>query len=589
MNRDKWDVLVVGTGILECIVAAGLSCRGFSVLHIDPASSYGTYWNTIKLDNLNKWLTSNCDLDDHIFDTSPFSNKFGWVNLSHSNSNYSLNKFCIDLLPKVIFSRSPLVDILLSCKITHYLEFQGVNYLSFCNIDDDFEDMFTTKTLSRDEVFEEGSLHTKYISPNPNKFINIPFSKKTIFASTDLTLYEKRSLMKLFKGMSHLLDSSAEKQKKDLDIRNDPFRSPAVLANSIENINELDLDLTVNSWSLFQKKWKLTNKTLDMVRFCIALNFDTETNINWQTDVTNPIGKLIRSLNQHGCSGTPFLFPCYGVCDIPQAFSRFAAVNGAVYRLHTYIENIKKYNDGWEVEIRNYEIEKAETLKSKLLIGSPRLLSHIYDGPKQENIRQIFRMFVITCKPLIVQEETFQEDIFFASVKINQTKNLIDNQVEVVNIMQCGSRSGCCPKGSYIINICKIMSKAESAEEVTMKFERLLKYFFNNSNEVEDNYIDSIIYKGGYIYNREFQDPIFTNDGIIYTADPFIDFSSFFILDGDIQNAMTILQYALNYLQLDNKEILTPITFKKEKLIETLSIKEQCNDMIFQRFKEIFE
>jgi len=41
---ETFDVLVVGTGLVESIVSAAVSRIGHSVLHIDPRDYYGKYY-----------------------------------------------------------------------------------------------------------------------------------------------------------------------------------------------------------------------------------------------------------------------------------------------------------------------------------------------------------------------------------------------------------------------------------------------------------------------------------------------------------------------------------------------------------------
>ena len=70
----------------------------------------------------------------------------------------------IDIAPKMIFSKSTSVDLLIKSGTSHYLEFQNVPRNFFYSLD---------------------------------KFVEIPFSKSEIFTSVSLSFKEKRQLVRV--------------------------------------------------------------------------------------------------------------------------------------------------------------------------------------------------------------------------------------------------------------------------------------------------------------------------------------------------------------------------------------------------------
>jgi len=70
----------------------------------------------------------------------------------------------IDIAPKMIFSKSTSVDLLIKSGTSHYLEFQNVPRNFFYSLD---------------------------------KFVEIPFSKSEIFTSASLSFKEKRQLVRV--------------------------------------------------------------------------------------------------------------------------------------------------------------------------------------------------------------------------------------------------------------------------------------------------------------------------------------------------------------------------------------------------------
>ncbi|XP_043522868.1 rab proteins geranylgeranyltransferase component A 2-like, partial [Frieseomelitta varia] len=53
---NEYDVVVVGTGMTESIVAAAASRIGKKVLHLDSDEYYGGLWATFNFDGLQKWI-----------------------------------------------------------------------------------------------------------------------------------------------------------------------------------------------------------------------------------------------------------------------------------------------------------------------------------------------------------------------------------------------------------------------------------------------------------------------------------------------------------------------------------------------------
>lgn len=44
LSTTEYDVIIVGTGLAESILAASLSLSGSSVIHLDHGSFYGSSW-----------------------------------------------------------------------------------------------------------------------------------------------------------------------------------------------------------------------------------------------------------------------------------------------------------------------------------------------------------------------------------------------------------------------------------------------------------------------------------------------------------------------------------------------------------------
>ncbi|KAJ7546726.1 hypothetical protein O6H91_08G051600 [Diphasiastrum complanatum] len=61
-----FDVIVLGTGLPECILAAAAAAAGKSVLHMDSWDFYGSFWSSLPLHHFSSFLSTGCRLSPPI-------------------------------------------------------------------------------------------------------------------------------------------------------------------------------------------------------------------------------------------------------------------------------------------------------------------------------------------------------------------------------------------------------------------------------------------------------------------------------------------------------------------------------------------
>ena len=102
---ETYDVIVLGTGLTECILSGLLSVSGRKVLHMDRNKYYGGESASITpLDDLFK-----------MFQQEPTA-------LDNSRPR----DWNVDLIPKFLMASGQLVKILIKTGVTKYLEFKSV-------------------------------------------------------------------------------------------------------------------------------------------------------------------------------------------------------------------------------------------------------------------------------------------------------------------------------------------------------------------------------------------------------------------------------------------------------------------------------
>lgn len=103
--NESYDVIVLGTGLKECVLSGLLAVKGKKVLHLDRNGYYGGETASLNLTNLWKKFRPGADVP----------------------KQYGHNRdWNIDLIPKFIMADGKLVKMLLHTKVTKYLEWKCV-------------------------------------------------------------------------------------------------------------------------------------------------------------------------------------------------------------------------------------------------------------------------------------------------------------------------------------------------------------------------------------------------------------------------------------------------------------------------------
>jgi Rab GDP dissociation inhibitor len=125
-------------------------------------------------------------------------------------------------------------------------------------------------------------------------------------------------------------------------------------------------------------KFSLEENTRDFVGHSMAL-YQTDDYINTSgmaTDAINRIRLYVNSMARYGKS--PYIYPLYGLGELPQGFARLSAIYGGTYMLNTTVDDVLYDESGKVSGIKatmkdrddNGETMKFET-KTKKIIADP--------------------------------------------------------------------------------------------------------------------------------------------------------------------------------------------------------------------------
>merc|ERR1712106_581131 len=190
----------------------------------------------------------------------------------------------------------------------------------------------------------------------------------------------------------------------------------------VQDFNEEDpktwkeIDPKASTTDDLYKKFGLDENTCDFVGHALALYRNDEYRTQPCADAIKRIKLYSDSLARYGKS--PYLYPLYGLGELPQGFARLSAIYGGNYMLHKPIEGVE-VKDGL-VHVKS----EGEVVKAKQVIGDPS-----YFPERCEKKGTIIRAICIlnypipntnnsaSCQLIIPQKQVNrQHDIYVCSV-----------------------------------------------------------------------------------------------------------------------------------------------------------------------------
>ena len=275
--NTTYDVIVLGTGLKECMLAGLLAKfpkktpgeekkEGAKILQLDRNGYYGSDSASLNLTNLWKH-----------FNKGEVPKQYG------ENRDWN-----VDLIPKYIMANGSLVKLLLKTNVSQYLEWKAVDGTFVYQYD-------------KGGVFSKakGVIH------------KVPATAGEAMKSSLMGLLEKNRFRKF---MTFIQDYDAK----------DPKTQNGLLPDA--------------KFSEFFKKYGLEPNTIDFVGHAVAL-YTNDDYLEKKAIVT--IDKMQLYMNSFGRYGnSPFIYPVWGLSGLAEGFSRLCALYGGTYMLNRDVDEI---------------------------------------------------------------------------------------------------------------------------------------------------------------------------------------------------------------------------------------------------------
>ncbi|KAL9414521.1 hypothetical protein AB3S75_042897 [Citrus x aurantiifolia] len=351
MDED-YDVIVLGTGLKECILSGVLSVDGLKVLHMDRNAYYGGESTSLNLTQL--WKRFKGD------DKPP--ERLG-----------SSKEYNVDMIPKFMMANGGLVRILIHTDVTKYLNFKAV--------DGSF-------------VYNKGKIY------------KVPATDVEALKSPLMGLFEKRRARKFFIYVQEY-EEDDPKSHEGLDLNK-------VTAREIIS------------------KYGLEDDTIDFIGHALALHINDSYLEEPAMDFVKRIKLYAESLARFQ-GGSPYIYPLYGLGELPQAFARLSAVYGGTYMLNKPECKVEFDGDGKVIGVTS----EGETAKCKKVVCDP---SYLHD--KVQKVGKVARAICIMNHPIPDTNDSHSCQVILPQKQLGRKSDMY--------LFCCSYAHNVAPNGQYI-------------------------------------------------------------------------------------------------------------------------------------------
>ncbi|KAF8044196.1 hypothetical protein BT93_A2241 [Corymbia citriodora subsp. variegata] len=328
---EEYDVVVLGTGLKECILSGLLS-----------------------VDGLKLWKRFRGN------DKPPES-------LGPSK------EYNVDMIPKFTMANGALVRVLIHTDVTKYLNF---------------------KVVDGSFVYNKGKIY------------KVPATDVEALKSPLMGLFEKRRARKFFIYVQDF-EESDPKSHEGLDLNK-------VTAREVIS------------------KYGLEDDTIDFIGHALALHIDDSYLDKPAMDFVKRMKLYAESLARFQ-GGSPYIYPMYGLGELPQAFARLSAVYGGTYMLNKPQCKVEFNASGKVIGVSS----EGETAKCKKVVCDPSYLPG-----KVKKVGKVARAICIMSHPIPDTNDSHSAQVILPQKQLGRKSDMY--------LFYCSYAHNVAPKGKYI-------------------------------------------------------------------------------------------------------------------------------------------
>lgn len=264
----------------------------------------------------------------------------------------------VDLIPKFLMANGLLVKLLIHTEVTRYLEF---------------------KVIEGSYVYKGG------------KIFKVPADEKEALASSLMGMFEKRRFRSF---LLFVKDFKKDEKSTWKDI--DPFKTTAAQLYEHFNLDKDTADFTGHALALYRDDDYLSKPCYDLIE---------------------RVRLYSESLARYGKS--PYLYPLYGLGELPQGFARLSAIYGGTYMLDKPVDEIVIEN-GKVVGVKSGD----EIARCKQVYCDPS-----YVPERVTKVGQVIRCICLLNHPIPNTKESLSTQIIIPQKQVGRKSDIYVSMV----------------------------------------------------------------------------------------------------------------------------------------------------------------
>eukprot|EP00124_Ichthyophonus_hoferi_P003281 Ihof_evm4s276 gene=Ihof_evmTU4s276 len=461
-QEEEYDVIVLGTGLPESILAAAYSRIGQRVLHIDRNEYYAGEWGTFNLDLISEWAkTHQGELDrsssanqyDHFMQDNEILFPLSVEDQSYSHVKERIH---IPLHPdiarieeiasdaaKLAIGGDDVIKADQQGETTDSGKAEEKGLVKDVDRDD-------TKLIKTRDKKEEGTMVTMRDLMKESRRFNIDLRAQLLWSKGDLV---------------ELLISS--RVGKYLEFR--AVEATYLMTNKgLEQVRE---EFEGKPFVDFMKYHKLSVNVQQFVVYAIAMVQDNVTTEGQTDQLLTEDGLLrtqrfLRSLGTYG--KTPFLSPSYGVAELCQAFCRLCAVYGGVYMLRKKAIGLickREEENNNSLLCNRVLFDDGQVITTKRVVVSPSY----FTKECLPTVSEVTRGIYIVNDPLVTTNGNKNAN----GITMSIIPPGLTNNKQSIEVLQLGPGSQATPTDKYLVHL-TCQSVGETPEHDLEPVEKLL-------------------------------------------------------------------------------------------------------------------
>ncbi|KAF1945165.1 hypothetical protein EJ02DRAFT_59068, partial [Clathrospora elynae] len=424
LDNTEWDVLIVGTGLQQSLLALALSRSDKRILHVDENDYYGGAEAAFSLQEAEEWAQRiNEDSATAAFSNVIITKPEAVCSDAHAPALSFSRAYSLALSPQLIYARSSLLGYLVSSRVYRQLEFLAVGSWWVYSVD----------AQSKGSTASEGfSRH--------GRLLKVPNGREDVFQDHDLDFKAKRALMKFLRFIGEYEEQIEVWEER----RQQPFST------------------------FLSEQFKVPTSLQDPL---IALALSPAGSDQTTTEYALPrIARHVRSIGVFGAGFGAVIPKWGGLSEISQVSCRSCAVGGGVYVLG---KGMASPDDGTPETTESgmkFRLKDGEVVTTKWIVGGSSSTT-----PK-DSYRRSMTIVASSLSPLfppIADEAPVPASavVVFPSGSLKLNSN---DELPPVHIFVHSSDTGECPSGQSILYASTSLSGQEGLDLLRVAVETLL-------------------------------------------------------------------------------------------------------------------